>query len=208
MTRQFASIGLILGLAGVAHAQEFSRFTADIGAGFTQPVGTTSTNLNEGWNVQGGVGFNFSPYVGAKVDLGFNDFGLSNYALNNAGVPGGNVHIFSATLDPIVHLNPKGRFDVYLIGGGGNYRFYEQFTQPTIVTTTGFSPFFGFFPVNVVGNQVLASYSVNKPGFDAGAGVAMGSPFHGKFFAEARYNRIFFSNGHADYIPVTFGFRF
>jgi hypothetical protein len=30
--------------------------------------------------------------------------------------------------------------------------------------------------------------------------------WHGKFFAEAKYNRIF-ANYHSDYVPVTFGFR-
>jgi hypothetical protein len=208
MSKQFIytfAMGVIL--AGSVSAQEFSRFTGDIGAGFTTPVGNTGRNLDEGWNVQGGFGMNFSPYVGAKIDLGFHDLGLSSYALNSVGVPGGDVHVFSATLDPIVHLNPKGHFDVYLIGGGGLFHWYQEFTQPTVATVTAFNPFFGFFPVTVGANQVIGSYSVNKPGIDAGAGVAIGTRFHGKIFAEARYDRIFFSNGHADFIPVSFGFR-
>jgi hypothetical protein len=49
---------------------------------------------------------------------------------------------------------------------------------------------------------------VNKPGFSAGAGVAFGTKWHGKVFAEARYVHIFLNNGErADYVPVTFGFR-
>jgi hypothetical protein len=196
-----------LTLTAALSAQEFSRFTGDIGGGFTQPVGTTGRNLDEGWNVQGGFGMNFSPYVGAKIDLAVNSFGLSSFALNSVGAPDGHVRVFSATLDPIVHLNPKGHFDMYLIGGGGIYHWYQDFTQPTVATVTGFNPFFGFFPVTVPANQVLGSYTVNKPGVDAGAGIALGTRFHGKIFAEARYNRIFFSNGHADFIPVSFGFR-
>ncbi len=85
---------------GYVSAQEVSRFTGDIGGGFTQPVGTTGSNLNEGWNIQGGLGVNFSPYIGAKIDLGYNRFNLSSFALNSVGVPGGDVQIFSATLDP------------------------------------------------------------------------------------------------------------
>jgi hypothetical protein len=57
------------------------------------------------------------------------------------------------------------------------------------------------------GNQILASYSVNKPGMNIGAGAAGGTKWHGKVFAEARWDRIFMSNFHVDYIPVTFGFR-
>ena len=40
-----------------------------------------------------------------------------------------------------------------------------------------------------------------------GAGVAFGALGHGKFFAEARYNHIYMTQSHVDYIPVTFGFR-
>ena len=71
----------------------------------------------------------------------------------------------------------------------------------------GFDPFFGFYPVTVPTRQILASYSVNKPGIDIGAGFAVGTKFHGKIFAEAKYERMFLNNSHTDYIPVTFGFR-
>jgi hypothetical protein len=193
---------------GCLSAQEVPRFTGDIGGGFTQTVGNTGRNLNDGWNIQGGFGVNFSPYVGAMIDLGYNYMNLSSFALKSVGTPGGDVHIFSVTLDPVVHLNPRGHFDVYLTGGGGEYHWYQEFTQPTLSTVTTFDPFFGYYPINVVGTEVLGSYSVNKPGIDAGAGIAFGKRFHGKIFAEARYTRIFFSGGHADYIPVSFGFRF
>jgi hypothetical protein len=52
------------------------------------------------------------------------------------------------------------------------------------------------------------SYSVNKPGLDVGAGVAFGSKWGGRFFAEARYVHIYSGAGyHTDCPPVTFGFR-
>ncbi len=66
--------------------------------------------------------------------------------------------------------------------------------------------FAGSFPLVIpsVGDQ----YSVNKPGWNAGMGVALGTKWHGKVFAEARYVHIFLNNGErGDYIPVTFGFR-
>jgi hypothetical protein len=42
---------------------------------------------------------------------------------------------------------------------------------------------------------------------DAGAGIAFGTKWHGKFFAEARYDRIFMRNSHTDYVPIACGFR-
>ncbi len=195
-------------LAGALSAQEVQRFSFDVGAGFTQPVGNTARNLDLGWNVQGGVGVNFSSYFGAKIQADYNSMGINSGTLSNLGFPGGSVGIFSATLDPIVHLNPHGHFGVYLIGGGGLYHWNQQFTAPTISTFTGYDPFFGFYPIAVPANEVLSSYSVNKPGVNMGAGIELGSKWHGKFFAEARYNHIFMGNNqHADYVPVTFGFR-
>jgi len=206
--KHFALVmGITILSAGCIRAQEGSPFTFDFGGGFTQPVGNTGRHLDEGWNIGGGAGFNFGPYVGAKIDVGYNSFGINSATLNNIGFPGGGVHIFSATLDPIVHVNPHGHVDVYVIGGGGLYHRYQEFTAPSVATVTGFDPFFGFFTAAVPTTQVLRSYTVNKPGVDIGAGIAIGTRWHGKFFAEARYNHMFLRSGHTDYIPVTFGFR-
>ena len=195
---------------GAANAQEFSKFTGDIGGGYTTPVGATGRYLDMGWNVRGGVGYNFSRFVGIKLNLGFDDMGINSATLGNVGVPGGGVHLFSASIDPVVHLLPTtGRLDFYLTGGGGIYHEYQNFTAPTLVTTTAFSPFIGFFPATYSANQVLSSYTVTKPGFDVGAGVGIGKIGHGKFFMEARWEHMFMNNGaHLDAVPVTFGFRF
>lgn len=188
---------------GTLSAQEVSHFSFDIGGGFTQPVGNTGRFLNDGWNVQGGVGYNFSNYLGVMGQLDFNSMGMNGAALGTSGFPGGDIHVFSATVDPIVHLTPKSRFDLYAIGGGGLYHWYQQFSAPTGVVSNSFA---GSFPL-VIPN-VGDAYSVNKPGWNAGMGVALGTQWHGKVFAEARYVHIFLNNGErGDYIPVTFGFR-
>jgi hypothetical protein len=150
----------------------------------------------------------FSPYFGAMINLNYNSMGVNSTTLGNLGFPSGGVHIFSATLDPIVHLNPHGRLDVYLTGGGGIYHDSQDFTAPVAAAAvTATNGFFGAFPVGVPVTNVLSSYTVNKPGVDIGAGIALGSKWHGKFFAEARYIRIFMGQFHTDYVPVTFGFR-
>jgi hypothetical protein len=197
-------------LAGTLGAQEFSHFAFNVGAGFTMPAGGAASVLDTGWNVRGGAGINFSPYGGLLVDVGYNNMGISSATLATAGAPGGRVSVLSATLDPIVHVTPKSHFDIYLTGGGGLFHRYQEFTAPSTAVLTGFNPFFGFYSVGVPANQILSSYSVNKPGIDAGIGIAFGSKWHGKFFAEARYNRIFMGNRYSDdmeFIPVTFGFR-
>ena len=55
--------------------------------------------------------------------------------------------------------------------------------------------------------QMLSSYTVNRPGVDAGVGISFAPVWHGKFFAEVRYNRIFVGANDTVYVPATFGFR-
>jgi hypothetical protein len=199
---------MILSITGIISAQETSKFAFDLGAGFTTTVGATGRNLDtNGWNLRGGAGYNFSPRLGAMVNLGYDSFGINSGTLNAIGFPGGGVHIFTAMVDPIVHVNPKGRFDLYVTGGGGLFHQYQEFTQPSVANVVGYNPFFGFYNATIPTTQVLSSYSVNKPGYDVGAGIAFGTKWHGKFFAEAKYYHMFNSNSHTDFVPVTFGYR-
>jgi hypothetical protein len=187
-------------LAVTVNAQETQHIAFDIGGGFTQSVGNTGRYLDNGWNVGGGIGWNFSPYFGAMLQTNYNSLGYNSATLANIGVPGGGVDVFSATIDPIVHLHPKGHWDAYIVGGGGLYHEYENLTAPTLIPG-----FFGFYP----GQVILSSYSVNKPGANIGAGVAFGTKWHAKLYAEARWNHVFGAYGgpRMDYIPVTFGVR-
>jgi hypothetical protein len=199
-----SSLGMLA--AGALYAQEVPPFSFAVGAGFTEPIGTAGRYLDVGWNAQAGAGYNFNSYLSAMLDFNFNNMGIDSGTLSNLGAPGGNTHIWSFTLDPVVHLNHKGPVDFYLVGGGGIYHRYDQLTAPTV----GFGPVvtpFGFFNAPIAGETVLASYSINKPGFDAGAGVSFGTRWHAKFYAEARYNRMFSNGPDTDFIPVTFGVR-
>ncbi|MEO8596671.1 MAG: hypothetical protein ABI759_25355 [Candidatus Solibacter sp.] len=199
--------GLFIGLTGILGAQEMHRFSVTAGAGFTSPVGRTSDIVDTGWNVRAGLGVNFHPHVGLMLDVGYDSMGVRSPILNNLGFGGGSLSVFSATLNPVVHILPTGPVDVYLTGGGGLYRQSREFTQPGVERGVGFDPFFGYYPYASPVDVVVSSYSVVKPGVDGGMGIAFGSKWGGKFFAEARYNRIFLRNRHTDYVPVTFGFR-
>lgn len=205
--KKIALLGMLAGVAGTLCAQETPRFAFNVGAGFTKPVGATDRQIDTGWNVRGGAGINFGYHVGLLLNAGYDSMGIRSDVLNNLGFGGGNLNVFSLTLDPIVHLLPKGPVDFYITGGGGYFRQEQQFTNPGVATATFFDPFFGFYPATFGTNVVVSDYSVNKPGVDVGAGVAFGSKWGGKFFAEAKYVHIYNGQFHTDYIPVTFGFR-
>src|ERR1041384_5088966 len=83
------------------------------------------------FNFDAGAGYNFSSYVGLMAQFNFNRFDVNSATVNALGFPGGDVRLWSATLDPIIHTNPRGPVDVYFIGGGGWYQRTQEFTQPT-----------------------------------------------------------------------------
>src|ERR1700721_1765294 len=96
------------------------------------------------------------------------------------------------------------RWVAWGFGGGCLYHWYQQFSAPASGAITPFAS--GSFPI-VIPNAGDA-YSVNKPGWNAGMGVALGTKWHGKVFAEARYVLFFLNHDKgADYGPVTLGFR-
>ena len=201
-----AAFALLLGLT--ASAQESSHLAFKVDGGFTTAAGHAGRALDTGWSAGLGVGYNFGSYVGVMVDADYSHLGINSSTLANIGAPGGNVGITSFTLDPVVHVNPHGHFDMYVTGGGGLYHRYQNFTAPSVSSTFGFDPYFGFYPALVPSTTILSQYSVNKPGFDFGVGIAMGTKWHGKLFAEAKYNEMFDGNGfHTGYLPVTFGYR-
>src|SRR5258708_28691645 len=143
-------------------AQEVQRFSFGVGAGFTNPAGPTGRELDSGWNIRGGAGFNFSSYLGAMVQLDYNAFGINGTTLNNLGFPGGDLHVFSATLNPIVHLNPRRRFNPYIIGCVVFYPRHQESTQPAFRTLPGFDPIFGCYTATVTPTPVLASEVVKQ----------------------------------------------
>ncbi len=199
--------------AAPSFAQDVSRFTANVGGGFTEPVRGLENNFKMGWKLSAGAGVNVTDHLGIIGEFGFNDLGLSRSSLLAAGAPGGSMRIYSGTGNALLHFNPRGRLDPYIVGGGGVYRRTIELTAPTVVNQTFFDPFFGqFFNAPVAASQVLNSTSVTKPGVNVGAGfnIPLGRDRmrnHAKFYAEARYHYIFTDNVRTTMLPVTFGFR-
>jgi opacity protein-like surface antigen len=196
--------------AAPAAAQNFNRFTFNIGGGFTQPVRNSEGRVDKGFNVAAGAGVNLTPHLGIIGEFGFNNLDLTRTALLAAGVPAGSTRIYSVTANPILRFNPRGRFDAYLTGGGGFYRRTVEFTEPTVATVTVFDPFWGaFFPAAVPADRVLGSFTQNKGGWNIGGGVSfrVSGDSNTKIFAEAKYHHILTDPVATTILPVTFGLR-
>jgi opacity protein-like surface antigen len=188
------------------HAQT-SKLAINGGGGVTLPVGDTGARLNTGWNITLGGGYNFVPRLGVMGEFTYNRFDINQATLNALSQPDGNLRLWAFTADPIVRLNPGGRLDFYVIGGGGIYHRVVEFTRPTVTTVTVFDPFFGFYNVFVPANEVLSSFATTKGGLNIGGGIAfrLGSS-RVKVYTEARYHHMF-TRTATTILPVTFGLR-
>lgn len=191
-----------------AVAQE-GRFTAHVGGGFTPPTFDTADRLNMGWNVLAGAGARLTRNLALLGEFNYNDFGIADSVLRGVGTPGGDARVWSFTANPRVTLNPDGRVNFYLTGGGGVYRRTVDFTRPTVATVTVFDPFFGlFYPAAVPAEEVIRSFSTTKGGLNIGGGFDIHLTRQSlKFFAESRYHHMYTSGVGTSYIPVTFGLR-
>jgi opacity protein-like surface antigen len=188
---------------------EFHRFNFSAGAGVSFPTSNAGSNFKTGWNMDFRGGFNVSRNFQADLDFSYNHWGLTNAALADFGQPGGFADVWSLSFAPVVRVAPNARVDPYLIFGAGVYHRGLSLTQPATLQTIFCDPFFGYcYPALVGVDQVVASFSSYKPGFNAGGGLEFRLSGPMKLFAEARYNEMFTTRGpNLSYVPLTFGLR-
>ncbi len=200
-----------------------SRFAFEGGGGFNAPVDSSSRYITWGGNFTVGAGYRFSPHVSLMTEYQFIIDKLPGRIISETGANGGNAHIWSFTLDPVVDLFPKSTNDIYITGGGGFYRKVTNFTDPVNALYCDY-----YYCGIVTQNQVVGHFSSNQGGYSIGAGFThrlWGNSNDGqaKLFAEARYldvltpavikaqpNGLGSTTVEADtvLIPVTIGVRF
>jgi opacity protein-like surface antigen len=197
-----ASIGMPL------HA-EWGWLAGKAGAGYTQPVGGINSRIKGGFNINGGLGVNVGPYMTLMGEYTFMENGFTDSFMSQNTIPGGSVRVHAVTLSPVVRMGGDRRVSPYVTGGFGWYHRTVEITQPTTQLVTIYDPFWGaFYPAEVPVNQILSSYSVNKGGWNAGAGVDFKfRDSRAKLFVEARYHYVKTRSVATELVPITVGVR-
>jgi hypothetical protein len=204
------------------HQRNWSNhLTFEGGGGFNAPTSDSSSYVTWGGNFTVGGGYKFTDRISLLAEYQFIDDKLPGALIGETGATGGNAHIWSLTLDPVVDLFPKRKNDVYITGGGGFYRKVTNFTDPEEVQFCDV-----FFCEGGTETEVVGHFSSNQGGWNVGAGFThkLGG-FTGdgrtKLFAEVRYLDILTPevNGSPNdlgaaaiaadtkLVPVTFGIR-
>lgn len=129
---------------------------------------------------------NFGKHFALLAEYQFIDDKLPGAIIAETQANGGDAHIWSLTLAPVIDLFPKAKNDIYVTGGGGFYRKLTSFTDPTV------GLFCNYFCEEGVTNEVVGHISSNQGGWNVGGGFQhrLGSQFNdsrAKLFAEVRY---------------------
>lgn len=206
------------------HSRNFSSHLAfEAGGGGNGPVSDSNSQITWGGNLTVGGGWRFNPWLSALVEYQFIDDKLPGSLIAQAGATGGNAHIWSFSIDPVVDLMPKSHNSIYVTGGDGFYRKVTNFTDPEPAEYCTY-----FYCGVTYEPTVVGHYSSNQNGWNIGAGFShrFGSPYGDesrmKIFAEVRYLEVMSpavttqANGlgtttvSADtkLIPITLGVRF
>lgn len=191
-----------------------SHLSFEFGAGFNAPIGNDIPYITWGGNLTLGVGRQFTRHVGALVEYQFIDDKLPGKFLSAVGTQGGNTHIWSFTLDPVLYLRPVDHvgWNAYVVGGGGFYRKVTNFNSAVPVIYCGY---FGFC-IGGYENATVASFSSNQGGMNIGFGLTHSiAGSRAKYFAEARYlwvdspesSASQVGTGTTELFPVTLGVR-
>ena len=191
----FLSLAAVPALAQPGYfGSEPWRPTGSFGVGVSAPVNPLANRLNTGWNIAGGIGVTRN-YFGVTADAMFNDFGINSRTLAQVGARSGSQKFWAVTVDPTFHVNDRGPLDFYVIGGGGLYGRYTKYRAASAARS---------------GFDLVSSEQILRPGVNLGAGFAFSLSQYSniKFFAEARYHRMFTPGADASFIPVTVGIRF
>ncbi len=164
-----------------------SHLTFEGGGGFNAPAGSSSNYVTWGGNLTVGAGYRINPRFSVLAEYQFIDDKLPGKLIAETGANGGNTHIWSFTLAPVVDLFPKSINSLYVTGGGGFYRKVTNFTNPT---QTQFCSYY-YCGVGYT-NQVVGHFSSNQGGWNIGGGYThrLGGMYGEgkvKLFAEVRY---------------------
>jgi len=179
-----------------------NKYTFLFGGGFTLPTENTRNDLKTNFNLQGGVGRNFSRNVGLVAQFDFAKFGIQNSTLNTLlatynsigavdqnGNPfsqlGGSSHVWSLTINPVYYVFQSDRSGVYVVGGFGFYHKTANFTIPAVGTYC--DPYYGCYQYQA--NQTIDKYTSNAFGVNAGIGFTHRLSLFAseRLFVEVRY---------------------
>lgn len=197
-----------------AAAQNFNRFTFNVGGGFGVGLGDAGKFTDKSYHGVAGGGLNLSRTFGIKAEYMYYNLALKDSVIRQQFLlPGAHGNLQSATLNGVFDLPSHSRWGIYGMGGAGWYQRtveeHSQMLQPGTVCQPIWILWWGITCVNnlVTTTQTLSSHTVSAAGYNFGGGVNYRFSRHAKLYVEGRYHHANTSGSPTKVFPVTVGLR-
>ncbi len=210
------SFGTQLAAYTGASARQKGQFDWYVYGGAAFPMGKSSSLLNTGWTLGGGVSYKHRPqsHLSVMLDVDYADFNAS-YNLISLGqqkvlysIDGGTGDVWSVTAKGKYTAQLTSNVSGYALLGIGAYKQSLKLTESALVGGV-VCDWWGYcYTVATDGEVVVASRSTTKLGWTVGLGLEIPKD-NGRsaWFFETGYTSV---QGHnsIQFLPLQFGYRF
>jgi opacity protein-like surface antigen len=192
--------------------KEFKNWNFNAGGGAHVDSGTTKKFVVGGGGAfGGGVARNYSKYLGLRLDVQFDNLPLRETALILAQAPGGNAHVYAATLDPIINIPVNRLWSGYIVFGPSYLHRSGKLNSSTALPGAACNPFFQWWARCFAGSLPLSvnflPSSHNEFGYNIGGGVARKVYNNVEVYVDFRLIHGNHNNITTDVRPITMGVR-
>jgi hypothetical protein len=196
-----------------ARPRDYKTWTFNVGGGGGLTSGTTRTFARSGGGIaSAGIARNYSKYFGFRLDVQWDNLPLRNSALQQAQAPGGNAHVYSVMLDPIINIPATKQWSGYILLGPSYYHRSGKLDSSSAIPGTGCNPFWAWWGACYTGSSLRSDgkflrSSLNEYGENFGAGVARKISPKVDVYAEFRFLHGTHKGITTDLRPITIGLR-
>jgi len=202
-------ICLLFTLPLPAQQNFLDHVTAEVGAGFSFPLGTFKNHAKNGFNFVASGGPRFNRHFTVALDFSLHYMDVKNFLETSENVDisqGSMIRIWTLTVNPGYEFIKQERFSTYATGGYGLYNRKLLLAALGIVPAAVCDTFWKVCVGTPGSSEMLSGdFSIYKGGYNVGGGVTFGA--RTKFFVETRYHHMFTADTPTTLIPLTFGVR-
>lgn len=204
----FKGFGLLLSLPLLAQAPA-SPHSVNMGVVVSVPVGSIREEVHEGAGLHLGYEYAFRPFFGLRTEYGFASHSFTKDHLERMNMPAGSLSTYRLSLDPIYHLTPQARTNLYVMGGLGVVRARREYTTKPTTQDASFLQALFFRSGTTQRGAVLSSNTSNRLEMNAGLGMErrMASAPTARWYVEASCHVMTFDGVRYTFIPVVLGLR-
>jgi opacity protein-like surface antigen len=190
-------------------------FDWHVNAGAALATGRSSSFLNTGWTVGGGVTYRHQPQdrFALQLDLGYSAYSASRTLVDlgqqklQYSIDGGHGDVWALTLAGKYTLPLTHKMNGYALLGIGGYHESLQLTETGIFGGVVCNYWGYCYVVAADGDITVASKSLTKLGWDVGLGLEFPLRGRSSWFIESRYHSVL-GEKSIEYLPLQIGYRF